>query len=171
MTLMIRRISMSIVWVSVLETCFWSYEKDNFATTLRALLSNGAWRFFLYFSSPEFPNAYVLVLGEGWRFMLPILLQIPVNVIYYGARGTDPWKVDPTQHLGFLFTLLGFTVATTPAVWGIIKQYVMLYCQYLSLLDIPNAFPLVERPISITCMPKLRYAPMGRYPDVRDVQV
>jgi hypothetical protein len=54
------------------------------------------------------------------------LAQIPVNVIYYGAHGTEPWKVDPTQHLGFLFTLLGFTVAATPAAWGMIKQYVIL---------------------------------------------
>jgi hypothetical protein len=54
------------------------------------------------------------------------LAQIPVNVIYYGAHGTEPWKVDPTQHLGFLFTLLGFTVAATPAAWGMIKQYVRL---------------------------------------------
>lgn len=50
--------------------------------------------------------------------------QIPLNVIYYGARGAQPWQVDPTQHLGFLLTLLGFTVACTPAAWGMIKQYV-----------------------------------------------
>lgn len=66
-------------------------------------------------------NCYLLMIV----FFGSMLCVVPVNVIYYGARGTEPWHVDPTQHLGFIFTLMGFTIATTPAVWGIIKQYVV----------------------------------------------